>query len=122
MSLSSPSPSLASAAATRSARGSLLDLVWVGRLRLLRLSVRLWLIAKTLPVLWHWSGTVAAPADQPSPESASPDDKGQTTAEYGLVILAAGTLALAVILWARSSGSITSLFESVVEQLTGSVG
>jgi Flp pilus assembly pilin Flp len=49
-------------------------------------------------------------------------DTGQTTAEYGLVILAAGTLALAVILWARSSGSITGLFESVVEQLTGNVG
>ena len=49
------------------------------------------------------------------------DDRGQTTAEYGLVILAAGTLALALILWARSSGSITELFQSVVDQLTGSV-
>lgn len=46
-------------------------------------------------------------------------DEGQTTAEYGLVILAAGTLALAAILWARSSGSVTSLFETVIDRLTG---
>jgi hypothetical protein len=34
------------------------------------------------------------------------------------VILAAGTLALTVILWARGSGSITSLFDNVIERLT----
>jgi Flp pilus assembly pilin Flp len=48
-------------------------------------------------------------------------DAGQTTAEYGLVILAAGSLALAAILWARNSGSITGLFENVVDRLTGSL-
>jgi Flp pilus assembly pilin Flp len=48
-------------------------------------------------------------------------DRGQTTAEYGLVILAAGTLALALILWARSSGSITGLFQQVIDQLTGAL-
>lgn len=46
-------------------------------------------------------------------------DRGQTTAEYALVILAAGTLALAVILWARDSSSITDLFEDVIRRLTG---
>lgn len=54
--------------------------------------------------------------------AAMHSDAGQTTAEYGLVILAAGTLALAAILWARSSGSITGLFQSVIEQLTSNVG
>lgn len=60
----------------------------------------------------------------PSTPSTQPPrpDGGQTTAEYGLVILAAGTLALTLILWARSSGSITDLFDSVIDQLTGSVG
>lgn len=48
-------------------------------------------------------------------------DLGQTTAEYGLVILAAGSLALAAILWARNSGSITGLFENVIDRLTGSL-
>jgi hypothetical protein len=48
-------------------------------------------------------------------------DVGQTTTEYGLVLLAAGTLALALILWARESGSISSLFDTVIERLTGSI-
>lgn len=58
----------------------------------------------------------------PVPRQPGRDDRGQTTAEYGLVILAAGTLALAAILWARSSGSITSLFQTVIDNLTGEIG
>jgi Protein of unknown function (DUF4244) len=58
----------------------------------------------------------------PTPSTTPRPDGGQTTAEYGLVILAAGTLALTLILWARNSGSITDLFDSVIEHLTGSVG
>jgi Protein of unknown function (DUF4244) len=54
-----------------------------------------------------------------SPQSPRRRDSGQTTAEYALVILAAGTLALAAILWARDSGSITDLFQEVVDRLTG---
>ena len=46
------------------------------------------------------------------------DDRGQATAEYGLVILAAGGIALGVIAWAAKTGSFTDLFESVIEQLT----
>jgi Flp pilus assembly pilin Flp len=49
------------------------------------------------------------------------DDRGQTTAEYGLVILAAGGIALGVIAWAAQTGSFTDLFESVVDKLTGSL-
>ncbi|HYZ98325.1 MAG TPA: DUF4244 domain-containing protein [Acidimicrobiales bacterium] len=49
------------------------------------------------------------------------DDRGQGTAEYGLVILAAGGIALGVIAWASQTGSFTDLFESVVDKLTGSV-
>lgn len=49
------------------------------------------------------------------------DDRGQATAEYGLVILAAGAIALGVIAWAGDTDSFTDLFDSVVEKLTGSV-
>jgi Flp pilus assembly pilin Flp len=49
------------------------------------------------------------------------DGRGQTTAEYALVVLAAGTLALALILWARGSGSITDLFDQVIDHLTSEV-
>ena len=46
------------------------------------------------------------------------DDRGQATSEYGLVILAAGGIALGVIAWAGKTGIFTDLFESVVNSLT----
>lgn len=49
------------------------------------------------------------------------DDRGQTTAEYALVIMAAGAIAIGVIAWANGTGSFTGLFESVIEDLTGSL-
>ena len=48
-------------------------------------------------------------------------DRGQATAEYGLVILAAGGIALGVIAWASGTGSFTDLFESVVDKLSESL-
>ncbi|HEX5367406.1 MAG TPA: hypothetical protein VFW63_12180 [Acidimicrobiales bacterium] len=49
------------------------------------------------------------------------DDRGQATAEYGLIILAAGGIALGVIAWAGGTGTFTDLFESVVDKLSGSL-
>jgi hypothetical protein len=48
-------------------------------------------------------------------------DRGQATAEYGLVILAAGGIALGVIAWASSTGSFTDMFESVIDKLSESL-
>jgi hypothetical protein len=48
-------------------------------------------------------------------------DRGQATAEYGLVILAAGGIALGVIAWASGTGSFTDLFEAVIEKLSDSL-
>ena len=48
-------------------------------------------------------------------------DDGQATAEYGLVILAAGGIALGVIAWASGTGSFTDLFETVVDKLSESL-
>jgi hypothetical protein len=53
--------------------------------------------------------------------SARRGDRGQATAEYGLVILAAGGIALGVIAWASGTGSFTELFESVVDKLSESL-
>jgi hypothetical protein len=50
-----------------------------------------------------------------------PGDLGQATAEYALVIMAAGGIAIGVIAWANGTGSFTGLFESVIERLTGSL-
>jgi Flp pilus assembly pilin Flp len=53
--------------------------------------------------------------------TARRDDRGQATAEYGLIILAAGGIALGVIAWASGTGSFTDMFESVVDKLTESL-
>lgn len=45
-------------------------------------------------------------------------EKGQSTAEYSLVILGAAAIALLLLTWAGSTGSITSLFESVISRVT----
>jgi Flp pilus assembly pilin Flp len=47
--------------------------------------------------------------------------EGQTTAEYALVILAAAAVALVLIAWARSSGKLPAFFDSIIDELTGSV-
>lgn len=50
------------------------------------------------------------------------DDRGQTTAEYALVLLAAATLAMLVVAWAAQSGKIGALFDAVFDKVIGQVG
>lgn len=47
-------------------------------------------------------------------------ERGQTTAEYALVILAAAAVAVALIAWARSSGRLPAFFDGIIDQVTGS--
>jgi hypothetical protein len=47
-------------------------------------------------------------------------DEGQTTAEYALVILAAVAVAVALIVWARSSGKLPAFFDKIIDQVSGS--
>jgi Flp pilus assembly pilin Flp len=42
---------------------------------------------------------------------------GQTTAEYGLVLLAAAAIAMALVAWATHSNAITTLFDRIVKKL-----
>lgn len=51
----------------------------------------------------------------PTPELSS--ERGQATAEYVLVILAAATVALALIVWATNSGVLQALFDAVVSRV-----
>ena len=44
-------------------------------------------------------------------------ERGQTTAEYALVILAAAAVAVVLIAWARSSGKLPGLFDTVVDDV-----
>ena len=46
------------------------------------------------------------------------DERGQTTAEYALVILAAAAIAIVLIAWARSSGKLPTFFDHIIDQIT----
>ena len=49
------------------------------------------------------------------------DERGQGTAEYALVILAACGLARGVVAWATNTGAIVGLFQAVVDRLTNAI-
>ncbi len=53
-------------------------------------------------------------------QSRMRSDRGQTTAEYALVILAAAAIALVLLAWARSSGKLPEFFDEVIDRITGS--
>ncbi|MFN8015812.1 MAG: DUF4244 domain-containing protein [Acidimicrobiia bacterium] len=44
-------------------------------------------------------------------------ENGQSTAEYSLVILGAAAIALLLLSWAGSTGSIGNLFETVISRV-----
>ena len=48
-------------------------------------------------------------------------ENGQATAEYALVVVAAGAVAVALIVWATNTGTLASLFNAVVRRIRGSV-
>ena len=47
----------------------------------------------------------------------SKNEEGQSTAEYALVILGAAALAVLLLTWASSTGSISNLFETVISRV-----
>jgi Flp pilus assembly pilin Flp len=49
------------------------------------------------------------------------DERGQTTAEYALVLLGAAAVALLIVAWATDTDLIGKLFDAVVEAVTGKV-
>lgn len=50
-----------------------------------------------------------------------PDERGQTTAEYALVLLGAAAVALLIVAWATNTDLIGKLFDAVVKAVTGKV-
>ena len=46
------------------------------------------------------------------------DERGQTTAEYALVLLGAGLIAMLVIVWAKKTDRIGKLLDAVVGNVT----
>lgn len=48
-------------------------------------------------------------------------DRGQTTAEYALVLLGAAAIAMLVLAWAAQTNQISSLLDAVLNSVTGLV-
>jgi Flp pilus assembly pilin Flp len=46
------------------------------------------------------------------------DQRGQTTAEYALVIIGVAAIASLLLAWATKSHAVTKLFDSVIEKIT----
>lgn len=49
------------------------------------------------------------------------DDRGQSTAEYALLLLGVATIALIVVTWASGTGKIAELFDTVIDSIIGRV-
>ncbi len=48
-------------------------------------------------------------------------DRGQSTAEYALLLLGVATIALIVVTWASGTGKIAELFDAVIDSIIGRV-
>lgn len=48
-------------------------------------------------------------------------ERGQSTAEYALLLLAAATIAVLVATWASDTGKIGSLFDAVIDAVIGKI-
>lgn len=46
------------------------------------------------------------------------DERGQTTAEYALVLIAAAAVAGLILAWATKTNAISKLFDVIVKQIT----
>lgn len=46
------------------------------------------------------------------------DERGQTSAEYALVLLGAASIALLVTLWAKDTNKVGKLLDSVLDSIT----
>jgi Flp pilus assembly pilin Flp len=44
-------------------------------------------------------------------------EEGQTTAEYALVLLGACAIAVLIVMWAKSTGKLGDLFDTVVDKV-----
>lgn len=56
------------------------------------------------------------------PPTTTPSrQRGQTTAEYALVLVGAATIAMLVIAWAGSTGRISGLLDTVLRSVTALV-
>jgi hypothetical protein len=51
----------------------------------------------------------------------SADDRGQSTAEYALVLLGAAAIAMLLVAWATKTGKVTDLLDGVLDRVLDQV-
>jgi hypothetical protein len=79
-------------------------------------------LALLLAVTEVFDRAVARPTDPVTGAAGrARGDAGQTTAEYGLVLLGAAGIALLLVGWATKSGAIGKLFDAVMNSVIGRV-
>jgi len=78
--------------------------------------LQLYVFAKTVvdPVV----STAMAWAVRTMARGRRTEERGQTTAEYALVILAAAAVAVVLITWAKSSGKLPAFFDKIIDDIT----
>jgi Flp pilus assembly pilin Flp len=74
-----------------------------------------------LAVLLAVSHRLSGATLSPIPSRRLRGDRGQATAEYGLVLLGAAGIALLLVAWATKSGAIGDLFDTVMDKVIGKV-
>lgn len=75
------------------------------------------------PEVIPFPGTPAAPTGPTPPPAAAlavarHRERGQTTAEYALVLVGAATIAMLIVAWAGSTSRISGLFDTVIRSVT----
>jgi len=67
------------------------------------------------------SGQPSVLTEHPMTRRLRRDERGQTSAEYALVLLGAAAIALLLVAWATKSDLIGKLFDAVLNAITGKV-
>ena len=66
----------------------------------------------------HSCPSKCSPSAQPSSSGVAPAaDRGQSTAEYALVLLGAAGVALLLVAWATKTDRVTRLLNSVIDRV-----
>ncbi len=64
---------------------------------------------------------IEKPDHPKGPEPRTDSERGQTTAEYALVILGAAAVALLVLAWATDTGMVSNLLDTVIRSVADKV-
>jgi Flp pilus assembly pilin Flp len=83
---------------------------------LILIAMQSWYLVMSARLSTRWSAR-----SRTSERLRAAGERGQTTAEYALVLIGAAALALLLIAWATRTDRVGKLFDFVMDHITGSV-